>query len=442
MSTYRIHEDNIERLERKLTRIHNKCIKYGCDFTYSQIGEEFVEVESDGVKFVQRYVIVEAEGTAVVNGWKFIATIDHSNEHGNIIRKISDEVEIPDEYRTCEPRCEHCNSKRHRKDTYIVYNEETKEFKQVGSSCLCDFTGGYSAELAASYIAMFDELIEGEAPSKGFRFGSYWSVNELLRYAIEIIGHLGYVATSGWEYGMIPTKADVINSITYDTNRGRLLRSDIDRIENYRETYHPDYNSEELNNSANEIINYVKNVDDNSDYLHNLKVIAESEYISSKNIGYCVSMVSYYRKQMNIIEERRVRNEAHAKEVAESNYIGSEGQKLVISNVASYEVVTSWETQYGITHRYKIVDTNGNIIMWDTSSRIYGASDQQMDGTFRNLISISGTVKKLSEFNGVKQTWMTRCRVKYSDPIQSPKKRHDSDSVDDVVGEFLEQMNA
>jgi len=441
MATFRIHEDNIERLEHKLTRIHNKCIKYGCDFSYSQVGEEFVEVESEGEKSIQRYVIVEAEGTAVINGWKFVATIDHSNEHGNILRKISDDVEIPDEYRTCEPKCEHCNSKRHRKDTYIVYNMETDEFKQVGSSCLCDFTGGYSAELAASYIAMFDALIQGEAPSGGFRCDSYWSVNELIRYAVDIINHLGYVPTSAAEFGMTTTRAEVVDAILYDTHRGRLHKSDIERIESYRETYHPDYTSKELNDSANDIINYIKAVDSNSDYLHNLKVIAESDYIPNKNVGYCVSMVSYYRKQMGILEAKRVRNEAHAKEVAESDYISSEGQRITISNISSYEVVTSWQTDYGITHRYKIVDTNGNVIMWDTSNCIYGSSEQQMDGTFRNLISITGTVKKLSEFNGVKQTWITRCRIKYSDPIEQKGESSDNDVIE-AIGNFIDYVNS
>lgn len=32
--TYKIFEGNLERLEKKLTRIANKCKKYGCDFRY------------------------------------------------------------------------------------------------------------------------------------------------------------------------------------------------------------------------------------------------------------------------------------------------------------------------------------------------------------------------------------------------------------------------
>lgn len=38
---YAIYEGNIDRLEKKLKRISNKCKAYGCDFHYEQTGEEF-----------------------------------------------------------------------------------------------------------------------------------------------------------------------------------------------------------------------------------------------------------------------------------------------------------------------------------------------------------------------------------------------------------------
>lgn len=43
--TYKIFEGNLERLEKKLTKISNKCTKYGCDFHYQQVGEVFEEVK-------------------------------------------------------------------------------------------------------------------------------------------------------------------------------------------------------------------------------------------------------------------------------------------------------------------------------------------------------------------------------------------------------------
>ena len=136
---YSIFEGNMERLMKKITRIKNKCLKYGCDFHFEEVGEEFRELTDERKnKYTARFVVVDVEGVAVVNGWKFIASVEHT-EKGNIIRAACN-IEVPERYYTSSPICEHCKSKRFRKDTYIVMNEETGEFKQVGKSCLMDFT--------------------------------------------------------------------------------------------------------------------------------------------------------------------------------------------------------------------------------------------------------------------------------------------------------------
>ena len=111
---------------KKITRIKNKCLKYGCDFHFEEVGEEFRELTDERKnKYTARFVVVDVEGVAVVNGWKFIASVEHT-EKGNIIRAACN-IEVPERYYTSSPICEHCKSKRFRKDTYIVMNEETGE---------------------------------------------------------------------------------------------------------------------------------------------------------------------------------------------------------------------------------------------------------------------------------------------------------------------------
>ena len=185
---YAIYEGNMERLDKKMARIQNKCRKYGCDFRCEEVGEEFRELKDDnGCTYTARFVIIEAEGVAVVSGWRFIASVEHTSK-GNIINRACD-IEIPERYYTGQPMCEHCNSRRGRKDTYIVMNEETGEFKQVGKSCLKDFTNGMSATVVAQYIAAFDDLIKGEEPCEGCRIERYIETEEWLRYVAETIRH-------------------------------------------------------------------------------------------------------------------------------------------------------------------------------------------------------------------------------------------------------------
>lgn len=76
--------------------------------------------DENGKTYNARFVLVEAEGTAVINDWEFIAEVDHT-EKGNIITGVG--VEVPERYYTSKPICEHCNSNRYRKNTYIVRNK-------------------------------------------------------------------------------------------------------------------------------------------------------------------------------------------------------------------------------------------------------------------------------------------------------------------------------
>ena len=63
--TYAILECNMERLTKKLTTIKNKCEKYGIEFHFEEVGEEFRTVKNENdEEEVLRYVLVEAEGKA------------------------------------------------------------------------------------------------------------------------------------------------------------------------------------------------------------------------------------------------------------------------------------------------------------------------------------------------------------------------------------------
>lgn len=189
---YSILEANMERLEKKLTRIQNKCKKFGCSFTYEKVGEEFKTLKDErGVEYKAKFILIEAEGKAVLNDWVFVASVQHT-EKGNIINSTGCSIEVPERYYTSEPICEHCNSKRARKDTYIVMNQVTGEFKQVGKSCLKDFTQGMDASMIAQYYSFFDELVKGEEPWQGCWIEPHYDLKEFLCYVSECIRCFGY----------------------------------------------------------------------------------------------------------------------------------------------------------------------------------------------------------------------------------------------------------
>ena len=112
-----------------------------------------------GRDFTINCVRVDVEGSYRMNGWDFVGTIEHASPE-NIIR-IADrrfDGRVPDRYRTAPKECEHCHIRRDRNDTFLVYNEDEDEFRQVGRTCLKNYTQGLDAEVCASMLAVLAEF--------------------------------------------------------------------------------------------------------------------------------------------------------------------------------------------------------------------------------------------------------------------------------------------
>lgn len=388
---YAIYEGNLDRLEKKLKRIFNKCKAYGCDFHYEQTGEEFRELKDEkGNKYTARFVLVEAEGTAVINDWEFVAELEHT-EKGNIITGVAG-IEVPERYYTTTPVCEHCNSKRYRKNTYIVRNKTTGEFKQVGKSCLKDFTHGMSAEAVTQYMSLFDTLIEGETPEPGCSYQRYVNTKEYLSYVAETIRHFGYTRSSDEGISTAIRALDF-----YDAAHGRAVTKEYlqDLLDKMR-SVNFDIDSDLTVKLVSDALAWVSEQEENSNYIHNLKTACSLEYVKG-NFGLYASLFPAYDRDL----ERTAKRKAVLDIEQSSEYVGEISDRITVK-VQSVKCVTSWETDFGVTHIYKIIGADGNVYTWKTGKYIDDTVDE---------MSITGTVKAHTEFRGIKQTELTRCRV-------------------------------
>lgn len=394
MERYAIYEENMERLKKKLNAIASKCAKYGCEFVFNEVGEEYRErTGDDGEKFNVRYVIVEAEGIARVNGWRFAATLEHT-EKGNIIKKVDDSIEVPERYYSCEPVCEHCKTRRSRKDTFIVFNEETGEFKQVGKRCLCDFTNGLSAEAVARYLSWFDELVQGEEPYSGGYGPRYYETDDLLRYYAETIRKFGYVKAGeaestrdrGFAFFLARERGNCLSE-----KRRRELNEEMDAV-----LFDPE--SVEVTQMVADALAWLKEQEPDGNYMHNLKTICSMEYVKGAHTGFLCSLFPTWNRELEKEEKRR----REAESAAASEYVGEIGKRMKFK-IADASCLTSWETMYGMTWLWKFVDEAGNVLIWKSSNWL----DPE-----KKIVELTGTVKEHSEYGGVKQTVVTRCKVR------------------------------
>lgn len=398
---YLIYEGNMPRLQKKLQRIENKCKKYGnTEFKFEIKGEQYKEYKVDGECFNNKYFIVDVEGIAKINDWIFVATIQHK-DNGNIIRQFKTDIEIPERYRHTDSICEHCNTKRVRKDTYLIYNESTKEFKQVGKSCLNDFTNGLSAESVAQYISWFDEVIEGQQVDS-LNSNKYYSVELVILNAIETIKHYGFISRAmAMESNdrFIKTTSERVVEFMFPhrcMNRKEILQ-EMEKI---------NYNAETEENKAElvKMLDWLDNTDNDSQYIYNLKTTVKDGYCEPRDFGLLASLPSAYFKAFEREQDRLLREQKRAERMknnANKQHIGKIGERLYI-DISSVECVTSFPTDYGMMRIYRFETENGCILIWKTSNFIEYTDKVQ---------KIKATIKAHNEYKEEKQTEINRVKI-------------------------------
>lgn len=418
MERYAIWEGHMDALKKKIQRIEKKCAKYGCDFHFEEVGEEFREVvigkhyDEEQRKEVEdtvtcRFVIVEVEGVAIINDWELVAYTEHT-EKGNIFAKVNTEVEIPTRYRASDCFCEHCKTRRARKNTCIVRNIKTDEFKQVGNTCLKEFTQGLDASIVTMFASFKDAFEEAqEAPIGGCGYRErYLDKETMLRYTAETIRHFGYAKSDSKR----STKERMLDYYNADHNgwSGYFPTEVAMKIKGEMEECGFNAESEEAKQMTKDALAWIAEQEESNDYMHNLKVACSLEYVGYRNLGILVSLFPTYNRELEREAQRKLREEERARELEQgklSQFDGEVGQRIT-RNIVSCKVVTSWTNCYDgyyptTTYMYKFVTEDGNILIWKTSK----CFDEE------SVKEITGTVKEHNEFREVKQTVLTRCKV-------------------------------
>lgn len=409
---YKIYEEFYGDVEKKLNRIGRKCAKHGNQFVFNVVGEEFVKNEE--TEEIYKFFLVEVEGTARIDDWEAVAVAE-IHRGGNIIKNINNEIEVPQRFWHTENVCEHCGTKRTRNNLYIVHNIKTGEFKQVGKNCLLEYTCGLNAEYVVSFmdgVTVLEEM-DGRIGGGG---KLYFEIEEVLGYATELINKLGYFSSS--EYG-VTTKAFVgtLLSRSHDLDwKVSDINRDLQHSKIKLEVCKGDFNKEDTSEKVQKIIEYYMSLDpEKSEFVHNVQLLLAEKFITAKNLGYICYLPQGYDKH---IQQEKERAERH-KEI--SAHFGEIKKRYKDLKAVYFEYLYGFETQFGYTSVYKILLESGEILIWKTSKFIEDMiiDDQGEKWNDTNGIEdwaidrVTFTVKDHSEYNGTKQTEVTRVVTKW-----------------------------
>jgi hypothetical protein len=335
-------------------------------------------------------VSVTAE-TPKINGWTFVATIDHTHAAGNLIRSVPGAGELPERFRTAAPFCEHCATHRYRKETFVLRGDNG-DYKQIGRQCTRDFIGHDVKQITemASWLC-------GLEPSESDGEGGYGGGQTPTIFLSTYLAHVNaIIRTVGWV-----SRKDAEIRQTQATASAALINMFPPRKSDRPRGWEPEPLTEKDRAIGHEALGWAQALaakPNKSDYEYNLSVIAQEPVIDSKATGLAASMVpGLFRHQ-----EQALKRAARLGSLRGSQHIGTVGERLKDVTALVYGH-RAFDGQYGATHMFHMRTPDGNVLVWFAS----GEQDFERGDT----VVLTGTVKKLDEFEGVKQTVLSRCKV-------------------------------
>lgn len=418
--TYMIPEENVENLEKKFGVAARKIRKINpeleptmakCDHTIvlvrkielrpcdcrSESTVKKVPYEARRVELKIPDEVVFAE-----NNWAFGGSVEPSGVDGKNFVNVNLSGKdlgfiVPTRYFSSNPcSCDYCKTDRKRNKTYLVVNRETGEWKQLGKECLKLFVAGIDVDAIATFESFIKEAECAANPGDEFFYNrrfKFVKVADALALACAVYRERGYLATrdSVGNSNDLCNKNIVQRKLTQqygcDSDFLNITNSTRDKIDAI--TFKADINA------AKDAIGDVEQLPDDP-YYNNLKVVVANEYIPLNKLGLLVSIP----KAIERYKEEKKRQEEKERLAAESNYLGSVGEKISVNFVSGREVACC-ETQFGLLHIYEFKDANGNAVVWKSSS----SKDIPESGT------VTGTVKAHEEYNGIKQTIILRAKI-------------------------------
>lgn len=383
---------NMEAIEKIIARLVKKGVKAQLDVTREAVKDVPVKRLTDG--------IIEDTGlTESVSVVDFDLTVDNANigawELLGTKERLGDEAiyrgNIPDEYKNANFDCQHCNTHRRRNKVTIIRHIDSGETKQVGYACLSDFIGSDLGAFGA-LIRGIDEIVANQDYYGGFSYSSgkcwYYNVNQYLAIAYNCIVNYGYIKPNNDYYdSQIDTPTRISNAYSDKTDE----YVDSDKVD-----------TELIDKIKQAFYEFAKSHP--SDFNHNVSVVLQQTCVDCKYVKYLYFIPTFY---LNKIKWEARKQEAEAKkqafmETLKNAWAGSVGDK--ITTEATLTRYSMFDSQYGIMYVYNFKDVQGHVLVWFTSKALTAVNEG-------DNITIKGTIKKLSEYKGIKQTVLTRCKV-------------------------------
>jgi len=313
-------------------------------------------------------------------GWRFVAAVD-AVEGGTILRyPPGSTAEVPnDQIRAGE--CDHCHTTRARRSTVLVSHDDTGQLLQVGRSCLKDFLGHNTLPV----FLTADEITNTLGGSQGGT-PSAWDIHSVLTYAAAAVEAFGWTPASASEHGRVPTR-DLVR-LALVGGRGA------DRLRDQLAPHLADATARAAQ-LRDDLLNGLKG---SSGYEANLVAVLRGDAVDARHLGLAVSAIPAHQR----LQADRQRETARQVAAQTVDYAGTVGERVALTGTVRTALRVDGYTYRSPDQVMLVVDC-GTAVAKMTTSAAWAYQVKVGDP-----LTVTGTVKAHSEWNGIKQTVLVR----------------------------------
>ena len=333
--------------------------------------------------------------TPVLNGWKFVARVTHLVDDQGVPANLmltAPGEEVPKKFHTAATHCDHCNCSRLRKYTFIC--RRGRKFVQVGSNCLRDFLGHDPERMLAWYetlASVKDELSDVAR----IRPIDTLPLEFLLKMAAYSL-HVRPFQSTKEEH---PTASHVLGLIGLLNNSHASVRKEREQLYQALKDQ-----ADELDATVEAAKSWAASLGGRNTFEQNQLTLLRAGEVPYPFVAQAVYWVEAVRRtaaEAVAEQSRQELRKAEAAAAAQSEFYGVVGQRVTLD----LTVVRSRELE-GYQGRPATMlvfrDAEGRQFVWFASQRITLDQPKQ---------KVVGTIKSHQVYNGVKQTYLTRCKL-------------------------------
>jgi len=357
-----------------------------------------IEGTYDIVGYVEQVTVTVTGEAPKYAGWSFVATLTWDEVTGECVTRkvpgVAEDITLP---RPKDQWCDHCETARLRKDTYLLQHEDGS-FKQVGSTCLAEFLG-VEVHLHLLGFNPYDG-VEDNRPRQPERLVA----QSVLADVQAIIRAFGWVS-GGAAYNdpsKTSTKQRLVAAYSYRPGRADTYgKFEFDALRENRKEGDEQF--------AIDTIAWVRSLAGKNDYEANLQAAighevrelldgttVEYDTFRIDNLGLVVSAINGYQRSLDRAAEKAAQQRVSAK----SEWVGQPKDKIVVENaelLSQRYIDSDWGTTILLTFRA----ADGNVFKWFASN----PGEVEVGAHY----TVKGTVKKHETYNDLKSTVLTRC---------------------------------